>query len=55
MNVFRATPLVAVCMLASAGVYADEPVATQRFYEVPNAKLYTETFGHGPNGGAPPH
>jgi pimeloyl-ACP methyl ester carboxylesterase len=48
MNVFRATVLAAVCMLASAGADADNPAATQRFYEVPGAKLYTETLGHGP-------
>jgi pimeloyl-ACP methyl ester carboxylesterase len=48
MHVFRAASLFVVCMVAAAGTYADNPAATQRFYEVPGAKLYTETFGHGP-------
>jgi pimeloyl-ACP methyl ester carboxylesterase len=48
MNVFKATLLVAVFVLASAGACADSPAAAQRFYDVPGAKLYTETFGHGP-------
>ena len=48
MNVFKATLLVTVCMLACAGAYADSHAATQRFYEVAGAKLYTETLGHGP-------
>jgi pimeloyl-ACP methyl ester carboxylesterase len=48
LNVLWATPLVAVCMLASAGAYADTPAATPRFYEVRGAKLYIETVGHGP-------
>jgi pimeloyl-ACP methyl ester carboxylesterase len=48
MNIFRAALSVTICMLASAGTYADNPAASQRFYEVPGAKLYTETLGHGP-------
>ena len=48
MNIFRAALFVTICMLACAGTYADNPAASQRFYEVPGAKLYTETLGHGP-------
>jgi pimeloyl-ACP methyl ester carboxylesterase len=48
LNVFKAAPLVTLCMLAAAGAYADIPAATQRFYDVPGAKLYTETLGRGP-------
>jgi pimeloyl-ACP methyl ester carboxylesterase len=48
MHVFRAASLFIVCMVACAGAYSYIPAATQRFYEVPGAKLYTETFGHGP-------
>jgi pimeloyl-ACP methyl ester carboxylesterase len=34
-------------MLASFGAYSDDTTGTHRFYEVRDAKLYTEIYGHG--------
>jgi pimeloyl-ACP methyl ester carboxylesterase len=35
------------CSVSFAG-YAEGPAGTNRFFEIRGAKLYTETFGHGP-------
>ena len=48
MNRVTGALLAAVCALTSAAAYPVSPSGTQRFYEVRGAKLYTETFGHGP-------
>ena len=48
MHSLRVAMLAACCMLTSAAGRADGFTATQRFYEVRGAKLYTEVFGHGP-------
>src|SRR2546429_6683429 len=48
MNRFLGASLATVCVLTCAAAYPDSPSTTQRFYEVPGAKLYTQTFGHGP-------
>ena len=48
MHSLRVAMLAACCMLTSAAGRADGFTATQRFYEVRGAKLYTEIFGHGP-------
>src|SRR5205807_9253870 len=48
MNSVTGALLAAVCALTSAAAYPVSPSGTQRFYEVRGAKLYTETFGHGP-------
>ena len=47
MNNFTCSILAVVGALAPAAAYPDSPSATQRFYEVRGAKLYTQTFGHG--------
>jgi pimeloyl-ACP methyl ester carboxylesterase len=48
MNRFLGASLATVCVLTCAAAYPDSPSTTQRFYEVPGAKLYTQTFGRGP-------
>jgi len=47
MKHFSAAMLAAVSMLASFGAYSDDTTGTHRFYEVRDAKLYTEIYGHG--------
>ena len=47
MNNFTRAVLALVGALATAAGYADSPSATQRFYEVRGAKLYTQMYGHG--------
>ncbi|MEP6548280.1 MAG: alpha/beta hydrolase [Gammaproteobacteria bacterium] len=47
MSNFKSAVLAVVGALSSAAGYADSPSATQRFYEVRGAKLYTQTYGHG--------
>lgn len=48
MNSPSGVLLVALATLSCAAAYPDTPVQTPHFVEVRGARLYTETFGHGP-------
>jgi pimeloyl-ACP methyl ester carboxylesterase len=48
LNTLTGALITALGALTSVAAYSEGPSGTQRFYEVRGAKLYVETFGHGP-------